>query len=1480
MIRKALSLILATSLMTQTAFAARPQLNIWEERQQRTPASPSSPEPLKLAALPMPMTVSLNEAIVPSPTLLAPVPVSIHSMAVGTSVLRSLAPTIAAANATVQEIHDDSGSRQTPVIIVQDIHMNAEAQTNIAAVLDNLMQTHQISAVYVEGAFDRFNFAPFRSFPDAKIRREVAASYLAAAKLAAPSYAGITSRIEPPLFRGVDDRISYAANVRAYLESRPLKDRVQRALRAREQNTRLAKAKAFSAPLRRFDDLRTSYHSGALGLSAYAPKLLAFTDADSAPLCLIQFAEAARLEKTLDFHRINTERRTVLTELTRKLNPTDTQTLIAQSVAYREGKLGFGAYYTSFRDLCARRGVALSRAPMFNTYIQYVMLSDGIQAEKLFAELSEVETAVAARLARSPAEKELMETSEAQQLATKLTNFELSAAEWTRYQQLERPLPELATFESFYTNADARSKKMVENLTTHTTGTAPAVLIVGGFHTPEIAEKLRQRKTPYMILSPKITKISADGGSAYLSVFAQEKTPLNKLFRAEKLFINPTAVNITDPDLSRELLSSMNDRLSGGRILWLRALIMNLLDIPQAHYDRYLEFIENGLTLAVGAAVLAVGLGAAQIFGLHTSYFWNAPVFTALAYSIGSLFFLIAHAPRFNSGLSPPGEAPRLGYAALIAAANVLLFSPLLIPSLNLSVPILVQVGVISLLWSWSWLFHGVVNEWAQEREPRRRTVESIIESLRPSDLEEIHTELWSVSDAYRKLFSRKNIHPTPNQIGRAWRKIFFSKQSLTTNAGNDLTPGQDVGTYTIERKFTRGGMGSIYFARNASGEQVILKTVPGDSGTALEDFIVFAAALRNEEKIMRHIMSQKNAQDIAPPLLGSGFDKSAGHFYLAMGIVPGQSIFRLIDANTVLDADGHPHKGVLTLTDIQRLLELLSRLHSAGVIHGDIQPGNIMVTSRPDGSRDFMFVDFGGSKLLEATRKGPTFLDQIFLEKYVSPSKRRTGATVATDIYSISQIAKLHLQPADREWPMIPALISDMMRDGLETSAAELALQWGQQTVRSERTEYGEEDPFADLDGNYDEEELMPEEGFSQWQPATLFHPLRFQKSLRRLTVWERGISPLWEEAVFAALAVATGQLWIFLIGRLLFVVMHGRKQTRDMAAPLVVSVLVALIVGSVTGFDLSTISIPNLLKIYVGSVAVHSGVNTLVTARRNAQLQMAARALIEQALTPTETNATDLLDRLMKERPDSLDDVFSPRQRQPSLYIQSIRNEPEIFITVLKAELEKRIKKQPADTVSQALVLQRLALLGVNAKTLGDIANSFLKSTTHLNVILDGTNTTKDIVKLISLRDMVRFSGRTDIMIHAFVNDEASARAMPRIPGVTVRVQPREAVVNGELLMDRLLPAGSVDEGTRHQWLRGLGRARFVVPVGFTATFGVSGEFLADEWAATEGLTKDKILKNLSVAFINDLLQVRVLDGPMLNAMDRVARAVMTAA
>ena len=437
--------------------------------------------------------------------------------------------------ATLQDVHYSGDPKSPLVVLIQDVHMNVEAQSNIASVLEELIRQKQAGLIGLEGSFEALDFKPFRSFSDQKVTRQVADSFFRGNQLAACSYVGITSPVEPPLFVGVDDKKHYGLNVRAYLASRDLKNKITDEIADLDRRLSDAKKNIFSEELKRFDDLRTAYHTGNIGIGSYAQKLSA-SEEDS-DFVINQFLQAYEMESTLDFNQVEAERKVVIEKLAKMLSAKESSELVAQSLAYRMGQMSFSDYYRGLKNLCEQKGIHLRQTPAFDEYIRYVLLSDGIKANALFESVDRLEQKILARLATSDDEKKLSMIGEQTLLMKKLIEFSLTPKEWERYKTIRNfRSPALVPFENFYKEADQRSQLMVNNLLAHSQQVKNYVLIVGGFHSPLVGEYLRRQKVSYVVLTPKITKIEDASGSSYLSVFAQEKTPLDRLFEGGKTF--------------------------------------------------------------------------------------------------------------------------------------------------------------------------------------------------------------------------------------------------------------------------------------------------------------------------------------------------------------------------------------------------------------------------------------------------------------------------------------------------------------------------------------------------------------------------------------------------------------------------------------------------------------------------------------------------------------------------------------------------------------------------------------------------------------------------------------------------------------------------------------------------------------------------------------------------------------------------------
>ena len=172
-----------------------------------------------------------------------------------------------------------------------------------------------------------------------------------------------------------------------------------------------------------------------------------------------------------------------------------------------------------------------------------------------------MEKMVYAQEAKTPEQRVLVARSRHAWLTSKLVDFSLTPEEWNEYvgAHADNAILELESFEDFYKEAQSRDAAMAANLITglgadHSIGSPVAILVTGGFHAEGMTEKLTQVGISVISYVPKIEKSDAAQGSNYLSIFTQEKTPLEKLFQGNRLFL---AYNPAPPALRRTILPAL-----------------------------------------------------------------------------------------------------------------------------------------------------------------------------------------------------------------------------------------------------------------------------------------------------------------------------------------------------------------------------------------------------------------------------------------------------------------------------------------------------------------------------------------------------------------------------------------------------------------------------------------------------------------------------------------------------------------------------------------------------------------------------------------------------------------------------------------------------------------------------------------------------------------------------------------------------------
>lgn len=199
-----------------------------------------------------------------------------------------------------------------------------------------------------------------------------------------------------------------------------------------------------------------------------------------------------------------------------------------------------------------------------------------------------------------------------------------------------------------------------------------------------------------------------------------------------------------------------------------------------------------------------------------------------------------------------------------------------------------------------------------------------------------------------------------------------------------DLT-GRRLGHYRIDGVLGRGGMSVMYRATDTRlGRKVALK-VMGEHITGDAEFRErFVDEARNTSAI--------DHANIVPLY---DFGEVDGMLYIAMRLVDGADLATLIK-----DGPISPHRALELLEQVSEALDML---HERGLVHLDLKPANVLVTTRESLAEHVYLADFG------LTRRGATGHrtstgDFLGSPTYAAPEHLR-GEPVdgRTDLYALA---------------------------------------------------------------------------------------------------------------------------------------------------------------------------------------------------------------------------------------------------------------------------------------------------------------------------------------------------------------------------------------------------------------------------------------------------------------------------------------------
>jgi serine/threonine protein kinase len=190
----------------------------------------------------------------------------------------------------------------------------------------------------------------------------------------------------------------------------------------------------------------------------------------------------------------------------------------------------------------------------------------------------------------------------------------------------------------------------------------------------------------------------------------------------------------------------------------------------------------------------------------------------------------------------------------------------------------------------------------------------------------------------------------------------------------------EQVGGYALIGRLGAGAMGQVYLGRSAAGRLVAVKTIK----TELAEEPDFRTRFGQEVAAARRVSGAFTAAVVAA-------DSEADVPWLATVYVPAPSLSGLVRSCGPL-----PAAAVRWLA--AGCAEALESIHSVGLVHRDLKPGNVLVS--PDGPR---VIDFGVARAAERIQLTVT-RGSIGTPAYMAPEQARDTrqATAASDIFSL----------------------------------------------------------------------------------------------------------------------------------------------------------------------------------------------------------------------------------------------------------------------------------------------------------------------------------------------------------------------------------------------------------------------------------------------------------------------------------------------
>jgi serine/threonine-protein kinase len=216
------------------------------------------------------------------------------------------------------------------------------------------------------------------------------------------------------------------------------------------------------------------------------------------------------------------------------------------------------------------------------------------------------------------------------------------------------------------------------------------------------------------------------------------------------------------------------------------------------------------------------------------------------------------------------------------------------------------------------------------------------------------------------------------------------SSETVSIRQGDVL-----AGKYRVERVLGVGGMGVVVLARHIELDEKVALKVLLPEWLADDDAV---ARFAREARAMVRIKSDHVARVTDVGTLDNGAP------YIVMEYLEGEDLGARLERRGVLPVDQ-------AVDFLLQACIAVADAHAVGIVHRDLKPSNFFCIRRSDGEILIKLLDFGISRLSEATGSMSAFVTgasvMVGSPHYMAPEQMRAGANIdaRTDIWALGII-------------------------------------------------------------------------------------------------------------------------------------------------------------------------------------------------------------------------------------------------------------------------------------------------------------------------------------------------------------------------------------------------------------------------------------------------------------------------------------------